>query len=485
MILEKIWQWIRRLFMNNKTTIKEALGITVAISDPMVEALKLWTLMYENKPPWANEIIKPLQLPAAIASEISRSVTLEMKAEFGDSSRDKYLEEQFIKIMEGIREIVEFGCAKGGVILKPYVRNKSILVDVVHADQFFPVSFDSEGNIQSCVFVDQRKIGDHYYTRFEHHDLTNGKYKVTNKAYKSKEKENLGNEAPLTEVDVWSKLQPTASITKIDKPLFAYFKYPLANNIDSSSPLGVSSFSRAVEMIKQADTQWSDLLWEFESGKRALYVDVLAFGKTADGKPILPNKRLYKTLESGSMEGELFEAWTPDLREQNILNGLDAILKRIEFTCGLAYGTLSDPNTVDKTATEIKTSKQRTYSTVTDTQKALTKALDQLVWAMDTWATLKKLAPKGKYKVVYDYDDSVIVDKEVQLVQDLRLLNASVMGRVEFRMRNLNEDEATAKKKIAEIDEEKADQMEHEASIVGDKTPLIKKDKEKKEVKDR
>ena len=54
---------------------------------------------------------------------------------------------------------------------------------------------------------------------------------------------------------------------------------PLANNIDTSSPLGASIYSRAVDLIKQADQQWTDFLWEFESGKRALYTDPMAFEK--------------------------------------------------------------------------------------------------------------------------------------------------------------------------------------------------------------
>jgi hypothetical protein len=42
-------------------------------------------------------------------------------------------------------------------------------------------------------------------------------------------------------------------------------------------------------LIESADRQWSDLLWEFESGQRALYVDALAFGKDADGYYIKVN----------------------------------------------------------------------------------------------------------------------------------------------------------------------------------------------------
>ena len=437
--------------MIGKTSLKNAIGTDIAISQPMITALELWAKMYQNDAPWLNKDIVSLNLPAAIASEISRAVTIELKITIEGSKRADYLAEQFEKVVDSLRTQVEFGAAKGGLAIKPYVDGKNLNVDFVQADQFFPVKFDANGNITSCVFVDQRTVGDKYFTRLEYHDITDAGYVVKNTAYKSTTKDMLGQEIGLDVIEDWNGLEPVATIENVYEPMFAYFRYPLANNIDSTSPLGVSCYSRATELIKNADVQWSDLLWEFESGQRALYVDVLAYGKDANGKPKLPNKRLYRTLETGSAEGELFKEWTPDLREENILNGLDAILKKIEFTCGLAYGTLSDPNTVDKTATEITTSKQRTYSTIVDCQKALQNALDQLLYAMDTWATLNKLSPKGKYSVTYDWDDSVIVDKDAQFTNDLRLVTGRLMSDVEFRMRNFGEDEKTAIKMLAMI----------------------------------
>jgi A118 family predicted phage portal protein len=451
-MFQRFISWIKEVInkMIGKSTVKQAIGQDVAISEPMITALELWSQMYENKAPWLSKDIVSLNLSAAIASEISKLVTLELKITIEGSPRAEYLALQFAKVADKLRDAIEYGAAKGGLVFKPYVNGENINVDFIQANQFFPISFDSNGNITASVFVDQRMVGDTYYTRLEHHNMTDAGYIVKNKAFRSKVKDMLGSQVDLSVVEDWAELEPIATITGIKKPLFAYFRYPLANNIDPTSPLGVSCYARAVDLIKDADIQWSHLLWEFESGQRALYADALAFGKDKDGKPILPNKRLYRSLDMGGQADDLFKEWTPTLREENILRGLDAILKRIEFACGLAYGTLSDPQTVDKTATEIKTSRQRSYATVVDTQKAVQKAMDDLLYAMDTWATLSKLAPKGKYTATYDFDDSVIVDKDAQFQQDLRLVQSGIMSPVEFRMRNFGEDEETAKQKIAE-----------------------------------
>ena len=100
-------------------------------------------------------------------------------------------------------------------------------------------------------------------------------------------------------------------------------------------------------------------------------------------------RRLFRELAvTGADGGDLYRVFSPAIRDESLLRGLDSLLKRIEFACCLSYGTLSDPQAVAKTAEEIKMSKQRSYSAVCDIQKSLEGALRDLVRAMDAYATL-------------------------------------------------------------------------------------------------
>jgi A118 family predicted phage portal protein len=443
--------------MLGQTSVKTALNVDIAVSADMANALQTWSLMYVNQATWLNNDIVSLNLPAAIAGEISKSTTIEMKVDVAGSARAEFLATQLGKLLPKIRQMVEYGCAKGGLMFKPFVNGDEIDIDCIQADQFFPISFDANGNIIACVFADQRTVGNSYYTRLEYHTMTPQGCLIKNIAYKSSTSSDLGQQISLTEFDAWKDLVPEATITDIKKPLYAYFRFPMANNIDPSSPLGVSCYARAVDLIKQVDIQWSNLVWEFESGKRAIYADTDAFDKTSDGKPILPNKRLYRTLsKAGNIvdDSDLFTEWSPEFREASILSGLDAMLKKVEYACGIAYGTISDPQEQVKTATELKTSRQRTYATISDTQKALQAAIEQLLYAMDVWASLSRLSPKGPYQATFTFDDSIITDMDSQFSHDSQALGLQVMSKVEFRMRNYGEDETTAKKKIAEIQNE-------------------------------
>ena len=112
---------------------------------------------------------------------------------------------------------------------------------------------------------------------------------------------------------------------------------------------------------------------------------------------------------------------------------------------------MSDPQNVEKTAEEIKSSKQRSYSTVKDIQNSTEEAIRYLVKAMEVWIDMGGLAPSGKVEVSCDWDDSLIVDKKYELEQLRADLAAGIIGPVEFRMKRYGETEDQAMKALAKI----------------------------------
>jgi A118 family predicted phage portal protein len=81
----------------------------------------------------------------------------------------------------------------------------------------------------------------------------------------------------------------------------------------------------------------------------------------------------------------------------------------------------------------------------------LQAALDDLLYAMDVWATLNNLAPRGTFAATYDFDDSVITDKEIQMAQDRQAVTMGVMPKWMYLTRNYGLDEVTAKAWISDV----------------------------------
>ena len=431
-----IRKWVRKLLPRN--SIEKEMKVQIAVSSSMDNAIQLWKDMYENHPPWSgNDGVVCTNIPATIAEEMARLVLTEFDMEVTGSQMADFINKQLKRELTDLDIQVERYCAKGGIVLKPYVsvgadgQPNKIEIDFVEADQFYPTAFNSKREIMSAIFLQHKRIGEYLYTRLEYHEFSGNSITIMNKAYRSERisaytddedtiiDRPFDEEVPLSDVEEWAGLsEEPVTINNVEKPLFVYIKTSKSNNIDSSSPLGVSIYSKAIELIQEADRMMGQIVWEYDAKEAAIHVSEEFLRKDKHGKPVLPEGRekLYRSFEEGSGNNKLFDVYSPDIRDSPLFNGLNKILKKIEWNVGFAYGTLSDPNEFEKTAEEIKSSKQRSYRTASRLQSAWQKGFEDLVDAMVVLINLYRIVPNGTVNVNCNWGDSVLedTDKEYQ-----------------------------------------------------------------------
>lgn len=487
-LLKLIQEALNRMF--EKENINEALNInSTIISEPLTNAIEKWRQMYKDESPWLNEKngVYSLGLAKQICREIQQQVLSEIDTRIVEpgledeveqdknidinSTRATYLNEIYTRrFLNKLSETVEKALALGGMIVKPYFSNNQIYFDYCYQGEFYPIKFDEDGNIIDIAFYDTFIAGGYVYTKIERQkfDYTTNTITVVNKAYKAKQKskddeteQDLGNEIQLTDVPQWTGLEAEVTINNVEKPLYGYFKIPTANNIDLKSPLGVSIFSPATKLIQRADEQFSRLDWEYKGGQLAIDVDPTAvtYSETYFKTDIEMDdcqRRLYRKLDLGS--DETYNAWAPNLRDTNYINGLNAYKCLIEDAIGISRGTISEPAYDAKTATEIKLSKQRSYITISAIQDALEKAIMDIVYSMNVLVDLYNLAPAGDYDTIVEWKDSILTDTDTELTQKLLLEKEGILSKAEVRAWYNGESLKTAQ---AEIDKmEKAQQQQ-------------------------
>lgn len=455
-MFEKVKKWFLRGIdkMLSKSTIEDALKVKSAISNEMDKAMNLWLKIFTNNAPWLNEEVRSLQLGASIAEEFARLITLEMKSEVTGSARADYINEYYQKVLEELKSKLALFNAVGGGFFKPYIKANKFYIDYIPQTDCKPLKFDSAGNITSMVFSSQITKGDKIYTRLETHTLQGTDYIIENKVYvtESYNSSMLGRITSLSEVAEWSELSERTVIENIEIPLFAYYKIPLSNNIDTKSCLGVSVYHKAIDSIRKADIQASRLDYEYESAERSIYADIDAL-RNQEGKE--RRSKIVKTLNTG--EDGFYKEFSPTLRDEGFIRGLNKIKQEIEFQCNLAYGTISDPSQVDKTATEINASKQRSYASVSQMQNSLEKALKHLVYILDVYCDLYELAPPGEYEVSAEWDDSIIVDTESEQRIRLQETNLGLGSKLDYLMWRYGLTEEQAQEKLDRIKQEKSE----------------------------
>lgn len=489
-MLKKLLRLIQQAIdkMLGYTSISKAIDINeVTISDDMSNAIQLWKQMYRDKSPWLDSEAGIYSL--GLAKEICNSFQQQMLSELetkiiqpgmdDDVDEDKsnvdadittraqYLNNAYMKrLIKKLPQAVEKGLALGGMVIKPYVSNNELYFDFSFQGEFLPIAFDDDGNITDIAFYDQFIAGEYVYTKIERQTFSQTDHKIVieNKAFKAKlvskddnVEQDLGKEILLTDVDRWATIsQEPVTVENVDKPLYGFFRVPVANNVDFDSPLGISLFSPAVGIIERVDNQFSRLDWEYEGGQLAIDVDPTAVTYSTNyyGTQLELDQcknRLYRKLDLGT--DETYNQWTPALRDNNYIQGLNTYKCIIEDIIGLARGTISDPNTDAKTATEIKLMKQRTYITITAMQEALESAILDTVYAMNAFVDLYGLFADGDYETRIDWNDSILTDTDTELEQKLTLEKEGILSKAEVRAWYTGESIATAQIAIDTMEE--------------------------------
>ena len=405
---------------------------SVCVDSDMARAIQEWCAIYEGKPSWLSSAdgIKTANVGGAVSAELARLTTLEMQASVSDEMLDAVLQ----GCIEGLRTKIEFGCALGSMAIKPNYNKATGLMAVqyIRADAFVPISFDDGGNITQCAFIEQMRKGKMIYTRLELHRVYGDKLTIENHAYLSTTGVNFGTPLAIADIPEWADFADIAEFNTNKIPV-GLFRVPLANTVSSESPLGVSVFSRAIDLLEEADRRYSNECWELESKQTAVHIASALLKLNQDTKQYeypQNRQRLYRALDYsvGVTDKPMLDVFSPEIRIDAMKQAYQAQLQRIEFACGLSYGVISDLSIVEKTATEIKSGKQRLYATVTDLQKALETALRDFVDAIAFWLG------KTNYTVSFVWDDSIITDSNELRIAKMLEFNSGLIDAVQFYM---------------------------------------------------
>lgn len=429
--------------MFNTTDIAKDFNIDISTSDEVLSAIERWSNIYNGRAPWLNEEVKSLHVAKTICEKIAKAVTIELKTKVDDKEIDK-IYQRFIK---NIRTNTEYALGKGGMFFKPFYSNGKFKISCIQADKFIPTKFDSTGELLGAIFIDQITRGKDVYTRLEYQELNDTTLIVKNKAYKTTVHNSniLGNQIALSQVQDWANIQEEIQINDVNRLLGGYFKIPIANPVDNTSPVGVAIFANAIGTLEEIDKQFSRTLWEYEGSELAIDVDATAFMKDENGNDKLPQgkNRLYRKLDFG--DEKIWNVFSPPIRDTALFNGLNEWLRQCESQCGLAFGTISKIENIEKTATEIKSSKQDYYVTVSDIQGALQTALEDLIYSIDVLMSLYGIKHKVGATASFDWDDSILVDSEKKQSQALVERNAKLIDDIEYfvQTRDYSEEEAT------------------------------------------
>jgi A118 family predicted phage portal protein len=447
-------------FHNNSSEIGRAFGVELISSTQMRSAIENWDKISSGSPPWLSHAddIRTINMAQHIADTRAKLTTLDIGVAVSGSARADFIQAVVDNLIEQLPKKITQADALGGMVF----RWNGASWDFALPGEFGITEKEQDDQITGIIFASHTTQGTNHYTRLEYHRFNkDGQYIITNKAFRNRTSTannyTLGQPVPLTTVSKWAHLQDEVTINGIERPLYAFYRVPGANTVDSSSPLGLSVFAKALTELRSIDIAYSRKDTEIEDSKHITFVGQTVT-QNADNRGVkLPRfvQALGISIEDGA--NKAVHEHSPTLLTDNRIKDINFDLSLAGVKSGFSEGVfVLDGQSGMITATQVEADDRDTIQTIKDDRDALRNAIEQAIYGVDVMATLYNLAPMGAYEATYNFGDITYNYEEDRG----RWYQYAMQGKVPFytylvKFEGLSEEEAKAL--IAEAQAENAE----------------------------
>lgn len=364
----------------------------------------------------------------------------------GENPRTELLNKTGQSMWKKAKKIVSMGFGYGGLVLIPYVKGNKLFYNLISQSRFTIDSTEGDLITGATVLAEKKEITTDLgktktYIRWTNYRLENGRCVIEQKFT-----DETGSEVPTP--SFWQNILLKQTIDGVDRALFGYIKSPI-NNRKTNDKYGVPITYGCEATINEIKETMKQLLEEFRLKRPFVGVDATLF--KAD--KTLPTDGLYKSFDFGSEGEKNFEVFDPAFRSYT--ERLQELYKRLEDEIGTSRGIISDMQTQNATATEIKRAMYDTFNIVDDMRSNVEKGLEDFFYACNVLANAYNLSPMGDYELSFDWSYSLIEDSQESFNQIRMGVQDGVLKKVEERQwLKPNETLEESQKAIDEIKEE-------------------------------
>ena len=328
-----------------------------------------------------------------------------------------------------------------------------------------PYAYDNF-NITGFVVVNQWQETEGkkpiYYTHLTYHEFKAQEddkgelkqiYRKYNELYKSKDENQLGKE-----INFEDKFPNVEQLVEYDTdtPHFQVIKPPIVNNVDISTPMGISIFANSIDKLKAIDNKYDSFDMEFIDGKRRILVDKTALKASpqveADGSISQQmffdrNDRTYVAMNG--MKDQPVKDISFDLRYKEHVDSINAELNWYSSALGFGEEFYKFDGGGQATATEIISQNDDAFRTKQVYETVIKDVIKDLVMAICFLEEIE--VSENEIEIIMDYSR---FENQTATQQRLeREVSRGITSKVEYRMKVYGETEEIAKQKIAEIEE--------------------------------
>lgn len=439
---------ILNLFRNY--TIEQITGVETNISTEMYRAISLWNDMMAGVAPW-NDKVPSCGVLAQIAGRLDTLVSREIGIEVDNEAIKSVMEH----LNKNVDAVVDYITLLGSCLLRPVYSNGKLQYELLPLGNYLPVSYDFDGTLTEALLLKQIDDGNKKFLLAERHRYTAGTHLVECELYRY----NGGvlSKASLAECRQTAELTPAYEWHGVKQPMIIEFRNHSVNKIDGSK-VPVAIIAGAEDLIRDADEQYARMKWEQEAGELIVFADRDMFQRRQrrDGSvtksELTPklNKLIVKVEGDGSTDGKKIVEHSPALRTTQQNEMLQQIFRRIELTCNIGKGTISDMESQIQTATQYTGGRQELYAIVDKIEAEIEAKYHACASVFAHMAAAYRLGSgNSDIRIIWN-DDTTRKDMTAAKQMALQEVSQGVKNKWEYRKDFFGEDEEQARANVPE-----------------------------------
>jgi len=361
------------------------------------------------------------------------------------------------KFWDMMTQYVEYMGALGGFMIKCAIVEVNVTTEFYPATNFKVLSHTNR-NINSVEFYDVSKITrnnvEHELKLIERHDFNSKLYTITNSA--------TLDDKPVSLDSVAEGLVEYVEFTNMKRPFFAYFRTPMANNIELESPLGISLFSNALGSMEDIDYSFNYICQDQNDNKTRIFVKDTALRSklsTTQDKAMqryYPKDGIFQVMSSDTDSNTMpVVAVSNPLHTTDIVMALKAQLEIFAKQTGFSSGTFTFDGVSVKTATEVISQESETYRTKTRYEGLIETGIQETIYSISELVKLASGVDLLIEDIVVQFNDSVSNNKESDITENKLMVDAGFQSRAQAIMNLFGCTEEEANIRLDKIELEK------------------------------
>lgn len=361
-----------------------------------------------------------------------------------------------------------------------YIANNEIKMNYLFGDKVVVIDYENT-TITAIAVIQHFSKDKRKYNHVMYHTYQNGKYRITHEMYGSKNANGLGNPDSLGVLFSEKELNKMRHIETDEQgnqytvyyveyeteiPHFQVFKYPISNNYDVRSPMGISLYANAVGTLENIDEKYYSSRMDSINSRKRIFVDQEAtkMVKTKDASGNLIMKKYFDQDETqyqplkGMNDGtnKAIEAYAPAYDSTQHDLAIQAELNYLSSKCmlGTNYYSFTDGQVGYQNELNTVVSNSDTFR---NRNKTLNRLRNVIIAQMKSILYLAKELGlyNGKLDLEYtvQFDDDIMTDDKSMLEQYRLDAQDGFIPEYMYIMKAYKVDETTAKKMLEEANE--------------------------------